>query len=268
MKIASDGGPQFTSSEFKSFLKTWEIHHRLSSAEYPQSNGRAKLAVKTAKQTIIDNTLCGSLDTDKAARAILEYRNTPIQSLGLSPAQILFHRQLRDHIPNHPTNLRLHMKWLIATKQRENLANLSMETPNQQKENPRNLPTIPIGTRVAIQDQRGRNNFRKWNRTSVIVEILPFRQYQAKMDGSGRLSLRNRRFIKPSPSPTKLTPRSDDAPHSNDAPRLDSAPIRNSMTRRNSTPNCSNNTPHPNYVPQTHCMLQKLQNFNTPGLKE
>ena len=81
-EIASDGGPQFKSSEFKNFLKSWGIRHRLSSAEYPQSNGRAELAVKTAKHIILNNTVCGSLVTDKAARAILQYRIRPSRPWG------------------------------------------------------------------------------------------------------------------------------------------------------------------------------------------
>jgi len=40
-------------------------------------------------------------------------------------------------------------------------------------------------------------------RTGVIDEVLPYHQYQVKMDGSGRLCLCNRRFLKPIPSPTK-----------------------------------------------------------------
>ena len=51
-EINSDGGPQFTSSSFQIFMKNWGIKHRLSSAYYPQSNGRAESAVKTAKQII------------------------------------------------------------------------------------------------------------------------------------------------------------------------------------------------------------------------
>ena len=93
-EFASDGGPQFTSAEFHNFLKDWGIHHRLSSAGYPQSNGRAELAVKAAKRIIRDNTSNnGSLDNNKAAGAILQYRNTPITGIDLSPAQILFHPQ-------------------------------------------------------------------------------------------------------------------------------------------------------------------------------
>ena len=52
----------------------WAVKHRLSSAAYPQSNGQAELAVKSAKRIISGNTGAqGSLDNDCAARAILQY---------------------------------------------------------------------------------------------------------------------------------------------------------------------------------------------------
>ena len=47
-EMAFDGGPPFNSSEFATFRKLWDIRKRLSSAYYPQSNGRAELAVKSA----------------------------------------------------------------------------------------------------------------------------------------------------------------------------------------------------------------------------
>lgn len=116
----SDGGPQFTSSEFTLFLKDWGIHHRLSSVDYPQSNGRAELGVKSAKRIILGNTNPdGSLDNNKAAQAILQYRNTPIPEIGLSPAQILLHRQLRDGVPTNPKLLRPHKEWAISAEERE-----------------------------------------------------------------------------------------------------------------------------------------------------
>ena len=36
--IVSDGGPQYTSVEFKDFTKYWQIEHRVSSSRNPQSN--------------------------------------------------------------------------------------------------------------------------------------------------------------------------------------------------------------------------------------
>ena len=118
-ELSSDGGPQFTANIFKQFLDTWGIHHRLSSAEYPQSNGRAELGVKTAKRILLENTSTnGSIDNNNAARALLQYHNTPLPDIQLSPAQILFHCQLRDHIPTHPSRYRLHAEWLKLAESR------------------------------------------------------------------------------------------------------------------------------------------------------
>ena len=46
-EISSDGGPEFAAQEFKDFLARWGVHHRMSSAYFAQSNGRAEVAVKT-----------------------------------------------------------------------------------------------------------------------------------------------------------------------------------------------------------------------------
>ena len=49
-EISTDGGPPFNSVEYKTLCKNWGIQGRLSSAHYPQSNGRAEAAVKTVKR--------------------------------------------------------------------------------------------------------------------------------------------------------------------------------------------------------------------------
>ena len=62
-------------------------------------------------------------------------------------------------------------------------------------EGTRNLPSLDIGDLVQIQNQRG-NTPRRWNKSGKIVEKLDFDQYLVKVDGSGRLTRRNRRFLK------------------------------------------------------------------------
>ena len=104
-ELSTNGGLKFTPNSFKTFLKIWGVQHQKSSVEYSQPNGRAKVAVKSAKCIIYGNTgTNGSLDNNKVAQAILQYHNTPLQDFNLSPAQILFHRELRDTIPNHPSH--------------------------------------------------------------------------------------------------------------------------------------------------------------------
>ena len=79
MELATDGGPQFASHTTQQFLRNWGVKWRISSAYNPQSNGRAELAVKTAKRLIRENSSpSGDLNTDSTARALLQYRNTPL----------------------------------------------------------------------------------------------------------------------------------------------------------------------------------------------
>ena len=54
-ELSADGGPPFESQEYDSFLKNWGVQKCTSSANYPQSNGQAELAVKTAKRILAGN---------------------------------------------------------------------------------------------------------------------------------------------------------------------------------------------------------------------
>ena len=193
--LSSDGGPQFTSQEFKLFLGNWNIRHRLSSPEYPQSNGRAEAAVKTAKR-IISNYVSDTepYNHEKIARAIIQHRNTPLPDLKLSPAQLLFHRRLRDQIPTHPHHLRLHKKWILSSIQRENLfrtKNIAMQQRYDQVS--RTLDPLDPQTKVLVLTPRKGS---RWTRSGIVVMKLPFRQYKIRLDGSGRIVIRNRRFLR------------------------------------------------------------------------
>ena len=170
------------------------MRHRLSSVAYPQSNRRAELAVKSAKRVIYGNAdSSGSLDTDKAAQAVLQYRNTPIQGIGLSPAQLLLHRHLRDFVPAQPCLYRPHPEWLKASLHRETLlAKGNAKLIEDYDRTAYTLPPFNFGSYVALQDPHNR----RWNLTSRIIEVLADRRYRIRVDGFGRITLRNRRFLK------------------------------------------------------------------------
>ena len=64
---------------------------------FPQSNGRAEVAIKTAKRLLMSNTgPTGNLDHDRFLCAILQLCNTPDPDCNLSPPQIIFGCPLRD----------------------------------------------------------------------------------------------------------------------------------------------------------------------------
>ena len=92
----------------------------VSTAYHPRANKRAEVAVKSAKRLIRGNTSqTGTLHTDDLARAILQHRNTPCPLTGLSPAEIVFGRVLRDFIPLQPGKFVPREEWRLAAHQRE-----------------------------------------------------------------------------------------------------------------------------------------------------
>ena len=94
-ELSSDGQSTYTRQETSDFLKVWGVRHRLSSTYFPHSNTRAELGVKAMKRLMRDTMgLRCSLNNKSFARALLMFRNTPMQGVGLFPAQIVFGREL------------------------------------------------------------------------------------------------------------------------------------------------------------------------------
>lgn len=278
-ELGSDGGPQLTAVAFQNFLTTWGIHHRKSSVEYPQSNGRAELGVKTAKRILRENVSSnGSLDNDKTARAILQYHNTPLPGIHLSPSQILFHRQLRDQIPTLPSQYQLHEEWLKLAKTREVLLH-QRNTHLLEKYNSATHPLKPltVGTHVVIQDNTRKHKL--WDRTGIVVECLPYRQYNIRMDGSGRITLRNRRFLRPdyvsrttAIMPSAIVPKTNNGlTHTPVVENHVAAPsttmaIPTAAPAAPATPHTITTAPRPpSKIPR---MLRNLQTYNKPGRLE
>ena len=86
MKITTDGATYFLSREFEEFVKIWKIQHIISSAHHAHSNLRSEAAVRSVKKIVHENIdKTGSLDSNKFAMAMLQYRNTPCRFLGGPP---------------------------------------------------------------------------------------------------------------------------------------------------------------------------------------
>ena len=190
--IESDGGPPFNSGGLTRYLQKWGIRHRLSSASYAQSNGRAELAVKSAKRILADCTLpSGSLDSDAVTRALMTYRITPLRGIGESPAEIIFGRRVSDTLPECPQQ-----KWRDINDGREiGMARLKKNKAEDYNLHTWNLQPLVEGDNVTVQNMTGTKPLR-WDKTGKVVEVLNNRQYSVKMDGSRRIRLKNRRYLK------------------------------------------------------------------------
>ena len=89
--LVSDNGTPFTSTEFTEFTKRNGICHIKTAPYHPSSNGLAERAVKTVKEGLKKCNVVGSL-----ARLLFQYRITPYSTIGISPAELLFNRQIRS----------------------------------------------------------------------------------------------------------------------------------------------------------------------------
>ena len=157
-EISNDGGPEFVSNEAKEFYIRWGVAHRLSSAYFPQSNGRAEVAVKHTNRLLEENVgINGNLNTDKVVCALLQQRNTPDKDCQLSPAQIKFGRPLRDSMPQIDKAIpifessQLHNQWHQAWSAKEEAirSRLVCSCENLEKGS-RELPPLREGVSVFI----------------------------------------------------------------------------------------------------------------------
>ena len=205
-EVSSDGGPEYK-DEFEAWLNKWGSTHRLSSSYLPKSNGRAEVAVKATKRLLEKNIKPdGSLDSDKVVRALLQMRNTPDRDCKLSPAEILFGRRLRDAMPQLDKNLMMFanpmfdQRWHNAWKAKETAIAARAEKVNL-RDKGKTLAPLKAGDNVFIQNQNpSSRNPTKWDRQGVVVTTGQFDQYLVRVLGSGRLTLRNRRFLRKVPS--------------------------------------------------------------------
>ena len=258
--FASDGGPQFTSNEFKIFLKDWDVIHRVSSPLYPQSNRRAEAAVKTAKRIISNYVTKEEPYNHRAiAEAIMQHRNTPLTDLKLSPAQILFHRKLRDRVPTHPKHLRLHKKWILTAKQREHLYSAT-KAASMERYNRISQTLVSLKPRTKVMVLTNLKNPR-WSLSGTVVMQLPFRSYRVKMHGSGRTIIRNRRFLRPY---------QDGHDHSYADTTIDTSITPSTMlppTENTQLQSNASTDSHSSDIPENR-IVKELQDFNNPGTRE
>ena len=74
------------------------------------------------------------------------------------------------------------------------------------------LPSLHSSSTFLLLSLKGQivsiqcTNNGRWNTTGQIIETLPHNQYQIRVDGSGRITLRNRRFLRKLETPVTPHP--------------------------------------------------------------
>lgn len=118
----------------------------------------------------------------------MQYLNTPLRGIGRFPAQLATGRQLRDSVPMAKQYYGVDAHWKATLRHREaQMAESAEKVQEEYYQGIRQLSTLRPGDRVRMQNPATK----VWDRVGMVVEANAFRQYVVRLDGSGRLSLRN-----------------------------------------------------------------------------
>ena len=174
-QLLTDNGPQFTSSEFKSFTKKWAIEHTTTSPRHSKANGKAESAVKTAKKMLCKT----SKSEEDQYLALLNIRNTPTQGVASSLSQHLLRRETRSLLPftrslpeqRNPPNLHEVEQLQLNQKRQQSYYNRTAH----------DLPALNIGYTVRIKSfSLGKYD---WDRRKM-TRRLDQRSYEVQSHGT------------------------------------------------------------------------------------
>ena len=99
-------------------------------------------------------------------------------------------------MPVQPGKYRPKAEWLLTMEQREKALARRHRAKGEElvRGTKDHTPLVP-GTVVLVQNQVG-PSANKWDKSGLVVADCGNSQYRVKLDGSGRITLRNRAFLK------------------------------------------------------------------------
>lgn len=226
--LVSDNGPQFASEEFATFARKWGFEHVTSSPHYPQSNGKAENAVKTVKRLF---TKCRESHCSEFL-ALLDWRNTPTEGLGTSPAQRFLGRRCKTLLPAHGALLKPQFP---TEKDTQAINRQKQRQQYYYDKHARSLKPLTSGDAVRMQLPGEKT----WS-LGVCAGLVGPRSYEVRV--GDRTFVRNRRHLIQSEEPVF-----EDMPETESSPRqqenIETTPTETSLQPPVDTPPSVGTTP-------------------------
>ena len=119
VKILTDDGKQFISSQFKQFLNDHNIQHHPVSPYWPQANGEVERFNRTLGKMLQCAATEGKDWRSELNKFLLQYRTTPHPATGETPANMLFNYQPKNDLPSHKNNTKTLQQQRIDQKDRQ-----------------------------------------------------------------------------------------------------------------------------------------------------
>ena len=189
-ELVTDNGPQYANKEFKDFAKEYGFVHTTSSPLYPQSNGQAERTVQTVKRLLKKSR--------DPYQSLMDYRNTQIEGIGLSPAQMFLGRRIKTKLPTSAELLR------SADDVQSKLKDIQLRTKQYYDSKAGSvLPKLHVGDTVMLKDDLKK----VWKHGSVEAEHSAPNSYVVNIDG--KRYRRNRSMLRPTKSCAPLKTKSE-----------------------------------------------------------
>ena len=248
--LITDNAGQYTSQHFKDFAKQWDFTHTTSSPKFPQSNGLAERAVRSAKQLMEKSHRDGS----DVFLSLLNLRNIPRDPTLGSPAERLMSRQTRAAIPVstkllEPTTR--NVKQVTAQ-----LLNKRLALKRHYDKSSHPLQPLTEGQVIRMQTLKG------YDKLGTVKEMSREpRSYIVQADG--KTYRRNRRHILPVAEPPPPQLFGDPDPEDTSPPTVD-GPLQHKCQHQTLRNHNTHSLPSPS--PQyTHPL--KITTHNTPHVQ-
>ena len=179
-EIIADNMP-FNSNECRAFANEWDITITTSSPHYPQSNGLAEKAVG-----IVKNMMKKTKNSDQLCIALMNYNNTPLGDLDLSPSQLSQNRRMRTKIVTKTESLEPRLNKNLEEKFRKK----NFRAKFYYNRNAIKVRDFASGDHVWLQNQNG-----TWTDGKIVNKLKQPRSYEILLS-NGAVLRRNSKFLR------------------------------------------------------------------------
>ena len=197
--LVSDNGANFTSVQFKSFLKSLGVHHLPTSVHSPSMNGLAERMVQTFKDGVnnFDGVATNRIQ-QKLDQFLFKYRVTPHSTTGVAPSELMFGRPVRTVFDLLRPGERIADKVISSQIKMKESCNAhaprQLQLQTNQRIKIRNYGRGPKWQDATVQEQTGNVTYRCQTVPDNIIvlrhlnQIWPDHRHSSRSDSSNSTS--------------------------------------------------------------------------------
>ncbi|XP_046746420.1 uncharacterized protein K02A2.6-like [Diprion similis] len=98
--IISDNGRTFIEKEFKAYMEEHGIHHHYTTPLWPSANGEVERQNRSIEKRLRIAQATGKDWKEELWKYLFAYRTTPHNTTGVTPAELMFKRNIRTKLPD------------------------------------------------------------------------------------------------------------------------------------------------------------------------